>query len=107
MKKEDLTKGNEEPVLDVLHSVDVQPSTAPHQVAKNEDSCEETKDESGESSYLLDLVTSLDKQEKELTMSQTEVQKLLGETDELLSVYKVSVEAMKNKLADRKNKLES
>ncbi len=105
MKKEDLIKENEESVLDVLHNVDAQASTAPRQVVENKDSCEEIKDESGESSYLLDLVTSLDEQEKKLTMSQTAVQALLGETDELLSEYKVSVKTMKDKLADRKTKL--
>ena len=70
-----------------------------------DDQASKIEDGSSDSSYILNLITSLGKQEKELTITQTEIQTLLVESDELLAEYKVSVKVMKEKLSDRIIKL--
>lgn len=115
MKKEGLIKRNKDCGLNELHAADSQSSSLSCQVSEKQatDSSldfvgsqpSQSEDESGDSSYIIDLLTSLDKKGEELTMTQSEVQSLLSETDELLSEYKVTVKAMKDRLADRKNKL--
>ena len=112
MQKEDLIKKDKEFGLDEMHSADSQSNAHSCQVIEKQskdtsidDQVSGDEDVPVDSSYILDLANSLNKQEKELTISQLELQTVMGEADELLSEYKVSVKLMKDKLADRKNKL--
>jgi len=111
MKKEDLIKRGENE-HDELNCADSQSSLLSSQVVEmkkidHTSLIEGIEDQSGrtEASYILDLITSLNKQGKELNITQTEVQTLLEESGELLSEYEISVKIMKEKLADRIIKL--
>jgi hypothetical protein len=117
MKKEDLIKREKMDALDVLQCADTQASSLSSQVVERQaiditrseeainDQKNNTEDVSEDSSYILDLLTSLDKQGMKLTTSQSEVQSLLGETNALMSEYNMSVKVMKDKLEDREIKL--